>query len=171
MTLQSERGVYAAGKLDPGTQVMLEALELSPLLGKRVLDIGCGYGILALKAALAGADVTALDDDLAAIRSAYKNALRYALDIRFLHSDVNSALPPDARFDAVLSNPPFHVGKQVRLELPTAFIAAAYQHLKPGGTFTLVANAALPYEPLLNAFESWTTLATNKQFKVLQARK
>ena len=171
LTLQSERGVYAAGKLDPGTQVMLEALELSPLLGKRVLDIGCGYGILALKAALAGADVTALDDDLAAIRSAYKNALRYALDIRFLHSDVNSALPPDARFDAVLSNPPFHVGKQVRLELPTAFIAAAYQHLKPGGTFTLVANAALPYEPLLNAFESWTTLATNKQFKVLQARK
>lgn len=171
LTLQAERGVYAAGKLDPGTEFMLEHLDVTPLLGKRVLDIGCGYGVLALKAALAGADVTALDDELTAIRSGYKNALRYGLDIRFLHSDVNSAFEKDVRFDAVLTNPPFHVGKQVNLVLPTAFIAAAHRHLKPGGSLTLVANAALPYEPLLKVFRSWQTLATNKQFKVLQATK
>jgi 16S rRNA (guanine1207-N2)-methyltransferase len=169
LNFQAEPGVYAAGKLDPGTAFLLGAFEITSVVNKRVLDIGCGYGLLSLKAALAGAEVTALDDDLLAVRSTHHNAQHYGLDIRTLHSDVNSELHDDERFDVVLTNPPFHSGKQVMLEVPQAFIAAAYKHLVPGGELVLVANKALAYETLLEEFSYWELLATNQQFKVLRA--
>jgi len=169
LKLEAEPGVYAAGKLDPGTAALLEAFEFESLTGKRVLDLGCGYGLLALKAALAGAEVTAVDDDLTAVRSTYKNAKTYGLDIRPLHSDVISELKEKASFEACIMNPPFHVGKAVRLELPHAFIAGAYRVLGPGGELVLVANKALAYEPLLNHFAYWEMLTETKTFKVLRA--
>ena len=171
LKLEAEPGVYAAGKLDPGTAVLLGAFEFESLTGKRVLDLGCGYGLLALKAALAGAEVTALDDDLTAVRSTYKSAKTYGLDIRPLHSDVISELKEGSSFEACLMNPPFHVGKAVRLELPHAFIAGAHKVLEPGGELVLVANRALAYEPLLNHFAYWETLSETKTFKVLRAIK
>jgi 16S rRNA (guanine1207-N2)-methyltransferase len=169
LKLQAEPGIYAAGKLDPGTAFLLQNYDMTSLRGKKVLDIGCGYGLLSLKAALADAAVTALDDDLLAVRSTHLNAEHYGLDIRVLHSDVNSELHDDERFDAVVTNPPFHVGKQVMLDVPQAFIAAAYKHLSPGGELILVANKVLAYERLLGYFAYWETLATNQQFKVLRA--
>ncbi len=169
LMLGAEPGVYAALKLDPGTGFLLETYPLSGLGGKRVLDLGSGYGLLALKAALAGGEVTALDDDLSAVRSSHRNALRYGLDVRALHSDVDSELRPEERFDLVVTNPPFHLGKQVRRELPHAFIAAAKRVLKPGGELVLVANQALAYEPLLAQFSYWETLRAAGGFKVLRA--
>ena len=55
------------------------------------------------------------------------------------------------------------------MDVPRAFLAAAYERLRPGGTLTLVANRALPYERELEGFSSWETLFTNSQFKVLRA--
>lgn len=168
LSLQAEPGVFAAGKLDPGTARFLEAVDLTEFAGKRTLDLGCGYGLIALKASLAGAAVTAADDDLLAVRSTYRNAQRYGADVRALHSDVDSELH-DETFDAVLMNPPFHVGKQVVMDVPGAFLAAAHERLRPGGTLVLVANRALPYERELGGFSSYETLFTDAQFKVLRA--
>ena len=169
LKLEAEPGVYAAGKLDPGTAFMVSTYDFSQLASKRVLDLGCGYGLLAIKAALSGAEVTAIDDDLLAVHSTYHNAKTFGLDIRCLHSDVDVELKSNEHFDVVLSNPPFHVAKQVRLELPHAFIAAAFKHLKIGGEFVFVANKALDYEPLLAEFSYWEMLASNHAFKVLRA--
>lgn len=168
LTLSADPGVFAAGKLDPGTARLLEVVQLEGFAGKRLLDMGCGYGLIALKASLAGAAVTAVDDDLLAVRSTHRNAERYGADVRALHSDVDSELQGET-FDAVLMNPPFHVGKQVVMDVPGAFLAAAYERLRPGGTLTLVANRALPYERELGGFSSWETLFVDPQFKVLRA--
>jgi 16S rRNA (guanine1207-N2)-methyltransferase len=163
-------GVFAAGKLDPGTKLLLEALDLSSLAGKRVLDLGCGYGLLALSAARAGAQATGVDDDLAAVLSSRSNAENLGLKASLLHSDIDSALGAE-RFQAVITNPPFHVGKRVELELPRAFLAAAFDRLERGGSLTLVANKALAYERELASWASWQELAQDRQFKVLQAVK
>lgn len=171
LELEAEPGVFAAGKLDPGTAFLLETVDVGLLAGARVLDIGCGYGMLSLKASLAGAAVTALDDDISAVRSTYRNARHYGLDVRVLHSDVNGALRNDERFDAVLMNPPFHVGKRVALEVPRAFLAAAGWHLERSGTLTLVANKALAYERDLAPWAEVEILGENGAFKVLRAVK
>ena len=168
LTLSADPGVFAAGKLDPGTARFLEAVQLEDCAGKRVLDLGCGYGLIALKASLAGAAVTAVDDDLLAVRSTHHNAGRYGADVRALHSDVDLELQNET-FDAVLMNPPFHVGKQVVMDVPRVFLAAAHERLKPGGTLLLVANQALPYERELEGFSSWETVRSDSQFKVLWA--
>ncbi len=170
LSLTAEPGVYAAGKLDPGTAFLLECLDLSKYANKSLLDMGCGYGLIALKAAQAGAVVTALDDDVLAVRSMQQNAKNLELAIHCIHSDVDSELAVQM-FDVVLMNPPFHIGKQVLLEVPTAFIAAAYKHLKPDGELILVANKALGYETLLEMFSSWHIVSSNQQFKVLKAIK
>ncbi|ADI14969.1 methyltransferase [Truepera radiovictrix] len=167
LMLTADPGVFAAGKLDPGTARLLAAVDWPALAGRRVLDLGCGYGLLALTAALAGAEVTAVDDDLLAVRSTHRNAERYGADVRALHSDVDSELQGE-RFDAVLTNPPFHVGKRVALEVPRAFLAAAHARLEPGGTLSLVANRALPYERDLAAW-AWWERAEEGAFKVLRA--
>lgn len=169
LALVSYPGVFAAGKLDPGTDLLLAALDLAELSGRRVLDLGCGYGILALKAALAGAQVTGLDDDLTAVTSSRLNAQQHGLTVRWLHSDIDAALPAEEVFDAVLMNPPFHVGKQVERLLPQAFVAAGRRRLRRGGSLTLVANRALPYEALLTSWADVRLLTATPQFKVLRA--
>ncbi|MBS3967635.1 MAG: methyltransferase [Truepera sp.] len=171
LALVSYPGVFATGKLDPGTERLLAALDLAALRGKRVLDLGCGYGILALMAALAGAHVTGLDDDVTAITASCQNAQRHGLAIRWLHSDCDTALPPDEIFDVVVMNPPCHVGKQVRLELAEAFLTAARRRLRRGGSLTLVANKAMHYEPLLASWAEVALLQEDPQFKVLRAIK
>ena len=168
--LHSLPGVFAAGKLDRGTAALLAAVDLGRLDGRRVLDLGCGYGPLALLAARHGAAVTALDDDLAAVRSAERNARDLRLEVDVRHSDVSAALAADERFDVVLTNPPFHVGSGVRLALPRAFIAAAFAHLRPGGELLLVANRALPYEAVMVPFGPVETLLDAGGFKVLRGR-
>ncbi len=168
LSLQAAPGVFAAGKLDPGTARLLEAVPLTTFAGQRVLELGCGYGIIALGASLAGAEVTALDDDLLAVRATHQNARHYGADVRALHSDVDSELQGET-FDVVLMNPPFHVGKQVVLDVPRAFLAAAYTRLRPGGTLVLVANRALPYERDLESFAHAETLYSDAHFKVLRA--
>lgn len=170
--LTAIKGTFAAGKLDPGTAQLLAAYgDPERLNGQRVLDLGCGYGMLALTAAQAGAAVTAVDDDLGAVRSTVHNAETLGLADRITahHSDLDQALPEAGRFDTILMNPPFHVGKGVRLDLPRAFIATAWQRLAPGGELWLVANRALPYEPLLTAFSSWQEVRSEAGFKVLRA--
>lgn len=167
--LQATHGIFAAGKLDKGSALLLDRLELADYQGKEVLDIGCGYGILSLVLARAGAKVTALDDDYLAVQNCRTNFKYAGLIAKILHSDINSALAKEEKFDAVIMNPPFHLGKQVVWDIPQAFLAAAKQHLPRDGTLTLVANQALDYEKTLASWTRWQYLAQEQGFKILRA--
>jgi len=107
--------------LDPGmafgtgqhetTQMCLEALDERPPRGLRVLDLGCGSGILAIAAAKLGAtSVVALDIDAVAVETARENAARNDVLDRLtiargsLGADWPFATPPDRAFDLVLAN-------------------------------------------------------------------
>lgn len=166
---RSLAGTFAAGKLDPGTAVLVAALDdrAGRPDGRRVLDLGCGWGALSRWAARGGGQVTAVDDDLAAVTSTRCNVP----EAHVLHSDLDAALPPGERFDQVLVNPPFHLGAGVRLELPAAFVAVAARRVSPGGEVWLVANADLPYEDgLTEAVGAVREVRREAGFKVLRAR-
>ena len=93
--------------------VALEALAVAPAEHGEplALDLGTGSGCIAL--ALAAEDpfvrVTAVDVSAAAVELARHNAARLGLGdrLRILHSDLFAALPPEERFDLIVSNPPY----------------------------------------------------------------
>jgi 16S rRNA (guanine1207-N2)-methyltransferase len=164
-------GVFAARGLDAGSAQLVTALGelgVAPLAAADVLDLGCGTGLLAAAALRAGAAaVTAVDDDLAAVRSSRRNL--QAATARVLHSDLDAALEAATRFDVVIANPPFHLGRQVRLALSRAFVEAAHRRLERAGTLLMVANRALPYERELEGWARYETLRDAGGFKVLRA--
>lgn len=170
LKLEALPGVHSAGRLDPGTEVMLDQVPWGKLSGRRVLDLGCGSGIIGLLAARAGAQVVAVDDDLAAVASARRNSERLGLELDVRHSDVDSAIAGE-RFDVVLSNPPFHVGKGVRLAVPEAFMEAARTLLVTAGELWLVANRDLPYERFMAAWAGVERCVDRSGFKVLRAQR
>lgn len=169
--LTAQTGVYAAGKTDPGTKFLIEQLDFNDFASKQILDMGCGYGLLAIKAAMAGAKVIAVDDDYLAVISTRNNAKAHNLEIDVIHSDIDSSLASNQKFDVILMNPPFHLAKQVILDIPKAMLAAAEEHLSDYGVLYVVANKALPYEAELEQWGTVKQTALNNAFKVLEVRR
>ena len=139
--------------------------------GARVLDVGCGYGIIGLAAArLGAAQVELVDVNLLAVAAAGENIMHNGIaQARAFASD---GVPEGAarRYDLVVSNPPFHVGKSVDGDIARAFIERAQQALEPGGQLILVANQFLRYDQVLRAtFEQVTCLASNRSYRVWSA--
>jgi 16S rRNA (guanine1207-N2)-methyltransferase len=161
-------GCYAAGKLDPGSARLVDALEAHGAIPRAsdVLDLGCGWGPLARAAADRGASVVASDDDLAAVRS----CARTVPEARVVHADADRGLAAGRLFERVLLNPPFHVGPGVRLDLARALLRAARRRVAPGGEAWLVANAQLPYEDVFDAADAVEEIAREGGFKVLRVR-
>jgi len=171
-TMFTRPGVFSWEHLDEATDVLAGLLDVAP--GQRVLDIGCGGGALGAVAALqsrTGA-VCLVDADSEAVRCA-ERTLRSAgaMNARALASDVASAVI-DERFDVVVANPPFHVGKHTDLDVPRQFIHDAFEVLEPGGRMLLVANRTLPYEAMLGErFGAFRSVYDGRRFKVLAAVK
>ena len=172
LQLFSRPGVFSWEHLDDATSILTDTMEISA--GDSILDLGCGSGAIGLLAARMASDtqVTLVDVDSEAIRCVQRAvALPGATNCEVLSSDVASAVL-DRRFDQVLTNPPFHVGKATALDVPQQFIADAWTVLKPGGRLSLVANRTLPYERVIKErFGNLTTLYNGSRFKVLSARR
>ncbi len=170
-TFFSRPGVFSWDHLDEATAILVEHMDVRT--GDRVLDLGCGYGVLGVVAASLGApSVTMVDVDSEAVRSAERSAQANGLaGARALGSDVAGAVLEE-QFDLVVTNPPFHVGKTTDLSVPIQFIADAYAVLAHGGRLNLVANRTLPYEGAIkHLFGNIEKVHDGRRFKVLSAVK
>ncbi len=167
LTLETHAGVFAGAKLDAGTRLLLEHLMVP--MGGSILDLGCGTGIIGICAARAGASsVTMTDTNLRAIAAARRNADTHDVPATAVPSDVFAHLGA-ARFDAIVSNPPFHRGKQIDLTVADRLIGDAPEHLHPGGTLTIVANAFLAYDKhMRQIFPQVEIVAATPQFHILR---
>jgi 16S rRNA (guanine1207-N2)-methyltransferase len=162
-------GVFAAGKLDAASAVLLAYLPAAN--GKTVLDIGAGYGALGGFLALEGATVTMLEHDALSVQSCRETLVLNELPGTVLHSDVDATLETGSKFDWVVMNPPFHVGRDLKLDVALEFIAAADRHLRKGGEAWLVANHFLPYEAHLAGIGTLTEVVKERGFKLLHVKK
>ncbi len=85
--------------------LMLSAVNCEK--GERVLDMGCGTGIIAIKAALQGAKVLAIDVNKLAAKNALYNARLNGVKVKILVSDLFSAINTKTEFDKIFFNPPY----------------------------------------------------------------
>ncbi|MDT0168923.1 methyltransferase [Pseudarthrobacter sp. BRE9] len=143
--------VFAGPRLDIGTRFLLTFLPaMKP--ARHAVDLGCGTGILAAMYArqFPAAAVTATDQSAAAVQSALATARANGLGDRItvLQDDALSTFA-EGTVDAVLLNPPFHVGAGVHAGAGLKMIEAAGQVLAPGGELWTVFNRHLAYLPAL----------------------
>ena len=162
--------VFAASKLDEGTRILLDIMEVRA--SDQALDLGCGAGFIGLQMARAATSgqVTMVDASLAAVAAAQQAVIQQDLtNVRVLPSNGAQAVL-DQRFSLIATNPPFHQGGIQTLEIAERFIRDASQVLTQKGRFYLVANRFLKYEPTLNScFRSVQEVGGDTRYKVLLA--
>ncbi|MGC3873231.1 methyltransferase [Halomonas sp. GXIMD04776] len=173
LQLASHPGIFGHGKLDSGTALLLDNLpESLNLAGANILDVGCGDGVISAWLARQGAKTTAVDSSSFAVEATRRTLTANGLSGNALQSDVYSALPEGERFDAIISNPPFHQERAIDYSPAARLIREAPRHLEKSGYLILVANAFLPYPDLLEAtFDGFEILADDRRFRVYMARK
>lgn len=172
LTLVSHPGVFGHGKVDEGTLLLLESLEKElPKTPQRILDMGCGDGIISAWLAKRGHTVTAVDVSAFAVEATRRTLETNKVDGHVVQSDVYSALENQI-FDLIISNPPFHQERDVSYGPSQRLIRQAPEHLASRGRLIIVANVFLPYPDVLtDAFGSFEALADNRRFRVYGASK
>jgi 16S rRNA (guanine1207-N2)-methyltransferase len=109
-------GVFSPGGIDKGTRVLLDEVPAPPSSGD-LLDLGCGWGPIALTMALGSPDATvwAVDVNERALDLVRRNAER--LGLAGVQAVTPDEVPEEVRFAAIWSNPPIRVGKQALHDL------------------------------------------------------
>ena len=167
--IASYPGVFAHGRLDAGTALLLEALATLKPEGD-VLDFACGAGLIGacVSAGYPNTSVTLLDTNALALRACEETLASNHLAGCVLASDGLSEIK--GSFDLIISNPPIHAGIKTDSRLSQRLLESVHQHIKPGGMLVLVANVHLPYENWLSQkFRRCTELMANTNYKVISA--
>ncbi|MBI2761271.1 MAG: methyltransferase, partial [Chloroflexi bacterium] len=168
--VHSRPGVFAWDRLDEGTRALAEVMDIGA--DHTVLDLGCGSGVLGAVAATLAPEghVWMIDADVTAVECARRTSAANGLaNCTLLASDCADAVR-GLRFDRVIMNPPFHLGKATEHEVAARFIAESALLLRPGGAMYAVANRFLPYERLImRAFGNCDVVLERGGFKVLRA--
>ena len=161
-------GVFSPGRLDLGTQVLLRTVTDPPQDGD-LLDLGCGWGPVALTMALRSprARVWAVDVNERALDLLTRTARRH--DLAGVRPVTPDAVPADVRFAALWSNPPIRIGKPAL----HALLATWLPRLAPGGAAHLVVQRNLGADPLHRWLEEELAVpvervASAKGFRVLR---
>lgn len=168
IAVHSLPGVFSHGRLDLGTQLLLECLDGLP--AGHYLDFGCGAGVVGsfLKKRYPDAEVSMLDVDAFAVRSSQLTLAANQLDAVTIAGDGIHAAPK--QLAAIISNPPFHQGVHTQYQTTETLLREAAEHLQSGGELRIVANSFLKYPPLIEQhLGPCTVLAERNGFKVYRA--
>ncbi|WP_430867043.1 class I SAM-dependent methyltransferase [Demequina aurantiaca] len=146
LDFETAPGIFSPGRIDGGTAVLLRYVPTPP--AGDLLDIGCGWGPIALTAALENPDtrVTAIDVNERALDLLRRNVERASSRHPLGEVVVSTPgdVPAEAMFDAIWSNPPIRIGKEALHEL----LATWLPRLRPGGEAHLVVQKNLGADSL-----------------------
>jgi 16S rRNA (guanine1207-N2)-methyltransferase len=174
LELRAYAQTFGGAKLDPGTRVLLEHLEIPPA-AERAVDLGCGNGTIATYLAVQHPrlSVHACDQSASAVASTKATAAANGVAARVTAvQDDALGILSDASEQLVVLNPPFHMGNTVHAGIALKLMADAGRVLAPGGELWCVWNSHLGYRGQLEKLVGPTRqVARNPKFTVTVSTK
>jgi len=168
LKLITDENVFAKGKLDSATKLLLENLIIND--SDKILDLGCGSGVIGLFASKKAKDVrvTLVDNDYISIKTAERNLILNKVNNYQLFVSDGLSEMKEGLFNCIISNPPFHQGREISHLVAERFIRESYKYLLPGGKLYIVCNIFLAYEKIFKEiYNDSKIIAKNKSFKVI----
>jgi 16S rRNA (guanine1207-N2)-methyltransferase len=165
----SAAGVFSRAAVDEGTRLLLETV-CSGTLNGRILDLGCGYGVIAIviKSLFSETEVTAVDVNPRAVELTRRNARAAGVELECRAQD---GIGAGGSYDVIVTNPPIRTGKQTVYRL----FAQSYAALADGGRFYAVVRRAQGAESalkeLVRLFGNGRTVERKKGYWILQCEK
>ncbi|MFJ3960867.1 methyltransferase [Streptomyces sp. NPDC090036] len=176
LSVVNHAGIFCADRLDVGTRFFLQNLPTNTD-GARVVDLGCGNGIVgtAVQVHDPDAEVVFTDESyqaLASARETYRANVREGRRTAEFHVGDGVAMLSPASVDLVLSNPPFHSHQATTDATALRMFAQSRKVLRPGGELWIVANRHMGYHThLRRLFGNSEVVASEPKFVVLRAVK
>ncbi|NNC81594.1 MAG: methyltransferase [Acidimicrobiales bacterium] len=175
LDVASHGGVFSAEKIDGGTQMLLQSMGAVDW-PTRIVDLGCGNGIIGLTLAkqIPDAELVFADESHRALRSAEESwAANYPdRTAEFLAIDrLVNAVDRDS-VDLIVTNPPFHSDRSMGDAVAWDMFVDAYATLQVDGELWVVGNRHLGYHAKVKKiFGNGEVVASNTTYVVLQARR
>jgi 16S rRNA (guanine1207-N2)-methyltransferase len=164
-TFKSNSGLFSNGEPDPNSVLLLR--NIAPVKNTKMLDLGCGWGLIGIAAAKGyGVSVTFSDINSNALRYAKINARENGVSGIFMRSD--GLVEINDNFDLITLNPPIHAGKETVLRL----FSESALHLRQNGQFVIVINekhGAKSYEKALREIYKNVTTSKFKQTYIIKS--
>lgn len=174
-TVVNHAGVFCAERLDIGTRFFLQHLP-EPSGAARVVDLGCGNGVVGTAVALTApeAELLFVDESFQAVASAEETYRANELPHGQAEFRVGDGLAgiADGSVDLVLNNPPFHTHQATSDATAWRMFTGARRALRPGGELWVIGNRHLGYHlKLRKLFGNSRLVASDAKFVVLKAVK
>jgi 16S rRNA G1207 methylase RsmC len=175
MLIHNHANVFSRTSLDIGARFMLDNLPVHS--ARKVIDLGCGNGVLglALLARDADVEVTFIDESHMAVASARLNVEHNLPDAlpraRFMVNNCLDGVKVGSA-DRILCNPPFHQLQAITDHIAWQMFSDAHRVLPQGGELWIVGNRHLDYHnKLKRLFANAQVVASNSKFVILKAIK
>lgn len=167
LSLETAEGLFSPEHADRGTLAMLSKVTLIP--GQKVLDLGCGCGIVGILAAkcCGPENVVMVDIDPCAVEIATRNAVRNGVEeVKVRLSDGLEAVE-ETDFDLILCNPPYQTDFAVAKRL----IEKGFNRLQIGGRMVMVTKRLDWYRNKLRAVFGGVRVQRSDGYYVFEAEK
>lgn len=175
LTITNHANVFSRDSLDIGTRLLLQHLPKDAAY-RRIIDLGCGNGVVGLMLAkqLPDAQISFVDESFMAVASAKENFDRAFAGHRQAAFMVGDCLNdfPEQSADCIVCNPPFHQQHAIGDHIARQMFQQSYRVLRKGGELRIIGNRHLSYhQSLKKLFGNWEQVASNAKFVILKATK
>lgn len=172
-TFHSCKGVFSNDKIDEGTKTLLHAvIKEHPSLQGKVLDIGCGIGVIGiiLQFTYKNLHLTMADINQTAVQLTKQNLQKHNLSATVIESNLYQSVT-EKEFDFIITNPPIKAGKKTLWQ----FVLEGYHYLKDQGKIILVIRKKHGQESLFKfmqqTFGNCQILKRESGYYILQSTK
>ena len=167
--LISDNGVFSKDKFDYGTRVLLESIDIDNLSG-RVLDLGCGIGVVGIILSTMNNNIIVdmVDINERAIELSKENLILNNINNKVFISNVYDRV--DSKYDFIITNPPIRAGKEV----VRRFLLDGFEYLTDNGALYFVMRKDHGVKSMIKELESFFSVEIvnkDKGFYVVKCEK